>query len=120
MAKKFDLAALMGAEGFNLDTMQVREIALWEIDENPHNTYAQQDIDELAESIEVVGLQQPLVYRRRKTGGICCSPGIDAAMRWHCSAGRLHPASCHPRGWTRRSARSSFIGRTPWRAAVRG
>lgn len=68
MAKKFDLAALMGAEEFNLDTMQVREIALGEIDENPDNTYAQQDIDELAESIEVVGLQQPLVVQAQENG----------------------------------------------------
>ena len=44
-----------------LNTMQVREIPLDQIEENPDNSYAQTGIDELAESIEVVGLQQPLV-----------------------------------------------------------
>lgn len=62
--QKFDLAALMGAEAVsNLDTMQVQEIALDQIDENPANTYSQQGIDDLAESIQVVGLQQPLVVQ---------------------------------------------------------
>ena len=69
MAKKFDLAALMGESVSNLDTMRVQEIPLTEIEENENNSYAQNDIDELAESIKVIGLQQPLVVRRKTEGG---------------------------------------------------
>lgn len=52
----------------SLNTMQVQEIALDQIDENPANTYSQQGIDELAESIQVVGLQQPLVVHATDNG----------------------------------------------------
>lgn len=69
MAKKFVLAALMGESVSNLDTMRVQEIPLTEIEENENNSYAQNDIDELAESIKVIGLQQPLVVRRKTEGG---------------------------------------------------
>lgn len=69
MAKKFDLAALMGESVSNLDTMRVQEIPLTKIEENENNAYAQTDIDELAESIEVIGLQQPLVVRCKPEGG---------------------------------------------------
>lgn len=71
MAKKFDLAALMGEAVSKSDTgeMRVQEIALAEIEENAANTYTQTGIDELAESIEVIGLQQPLVVRRKTEGG---------------------------------------------------
>lgn len=70
MAKKFDLAALMG-EVSKSDTgeMKVEQIPLTEIEENENNSYAQTDIDELAESIKVIGLQQPLVVRRKAEGG---------------------------------------------------
>ena len=62
MAKsKFNLAEVLGDTVSKLNTMQVREIALSQLEENPDNSYAQTGIDELAESIEVVGLQQPLV-----------------------------------------------------------
>lgn len=62
MAKsKFNLAEVLGDTVSKLNTMQVREIPLDQIEENPDNSYAQTGIDELAESIEVVGLQQPLV-----------------------------------------------------------
>ena len=62
MAKsKFNLAEVLGGTVSKLNTMQVREIALEQLEENPDNSYAQTGIDELAESIEVVGLQQPLV-----------------------------------------------------------
>ena len=64
MAKsKFNLAEVLGDTVSELNTgaMQVREIALSQLEENPDNSYAQTGIDELAESIEVVGLQQPLV-----------------------------------------------------------
>lgn len=62
MAKsKFNLAEVLGDTVSKLNTMQVREIPLDQLEENPDNPYAQTGIDELAESIEVVGLQQPLV-----------------------------------------------------------
>lgn len=71
MAKKFNLAELMGEAVSKSDTgeMRVQEIALAEIEENAANTYTQTGIDELAESIEVIGLQQPLVVRRKTDGG---------------------------------------------------
>ena len=71
MAKKFDLAALMGEAVSKSDTgeMRVEQIPLAEIEENENNSYAQNDIDELAESINVIGLQQPLVVRRKTEGG---------------------------------------------------
>lgn len=58
MAKKFDLAALMGetVSKSNTGEMQVEQIPLAEIEENENNSYAQNDIDELAESIKVIGL----------------------------------------------------------------
>lgn len=71
MAKKFDLAALMGETVSKSDTgeMRVEQIPLVEIEENKNNSYSQNDIDELAESIKVIGLQQPLVVRRKPEGG---------------------------------------------------
>lgn len=71
MAKKFNLAELMGeaVSKSNTGEMQVEQIALAEIEENENNSYAQNDIDELAESIKVIGLQQPLVVRRKTEGG---------------------------------------------------
>lgn len=61
MAKRLDVGALLGDTMSKLNTMQVREIPLDQLEENPDNSYAQTGIDELAESIEVIGLQQPLV-----------------------------------------------------------
>ncbi len=62
MAKsKFNLAEVLGDTVSKLNTMQVREIPLDQLEENPDNSYVQTGIDELAESIEVIGLQQPLV-----------------------------------------------------------
>ena len=71
MAKKFDLAALMGETVSKSDTgeMRVEQIPHVEIEENKNNSYSQNDIDELAESIKVIGLQQPLVVRRKPEGG---------------------------------------------------
>ena len=71
MAKKFNLAELMGETVSKSDTgeMRVQEIAPTEIEENAANTYTQTGIDELAESIEVIGLQQPLVVRRKPGSG---------------------------------------------------
>lgn len=71
MAKKFDLAALMGEAVSKSDTgeMRIEQIPMAEIEENAGNSYAQTDIDDLAESIKVIGLQQPLVVRRKTEGG---------------------------------------------------
>lgn len=71
MAKKFNLAELMGeaVSKSNTGEMQVEQIPLAEIEENENNSYAQNDIDALAESIKVIGLQQPLVVRRKTEGG---------------------------------------------------
>ena len=71
MAKKFNLAELMGEAVSKSDTgeMRVEQIPLVEIEENENNSYSQNDIDELAESIKVIGLQQPLVVRRKTEGG---------------------------------------------------
>ena len=71
MAKKFNLAELMGEAVSKSDTgeMQVEQIPLTEIEENENNSYAQTGIDELAESIKVIGLQQPLVVRRKTESG---------------------------------------------------
>ena len=65
MAKKFDLAALMGAEASNLDNaMQIEEVALDHIRGNEDNFFEVSDVDDLADSIALVGLQQPLVVMR--------------------------------------------------------
>lgn len=71
MAKRFNLAELMGEAVSKSDTgeMRVEQIPLVEIEENENNSYSQNDIDELAESIKVIGLQQPLVVRRKTEGG---------------------------------------------------
>ena len=71
MAKKFNLAELMGetVSKSNTGEMRVEQIPLAEIEENERNSYAQTGIDDLAESIKVIGLQQPLVVRRKTEGG---------------------------------------------------
>lgn len=71
MPKKFNLAELMGetVSKSNTGEMRVEQIPLAEIEENENNSYAQNDIDELVESIKVIGLQQPLVVRRKAEGG---------------------------------------------------
>ena len=71
MAKKFNLAELMGetVSKSNTGEMRVEQLPLAEIEENENNSYAQTGIDELAESIKVIGLQQPLVVRRKTEGG---------------------------------------------------
>lgn len=68
MAKKFDLASLM-AEGKvpNLDTAgrreQIEYIHIDQIDDDPNNFYELSGLKELAENIELIGLQQPLRVR---------------------------------------------------------
>lgn len=71
MTKKFNLAELMGEAAAKLEAegMQEREIPLDEIEENEANAYEQTNIEELAESIKVVGLHQPLVVWPKPEGG---------------------------------------------------
>lgn len=61
MARKFDLAALMG-DVSNLDTPEIvtQQIPLSQIEANDRNFYEVEDVTELAESIELIGLKQPL------------------------------------------------------------
>ena len=103
MAKKFNLAELMGEAVSKSDTgeMRVQEIALAEIEENAANTYTQTGIDELAESIEVIGLQQPLVVRRKTEGGYL----LLAGTRWRYSTARPRPVLCSMPTLTRLSRR---------------
>ena len=89
MAKKFNLAELMGEAVSKSDTgeMQVEQIPLAEIEENENNSYAQTGIDELAESIKVIGLQQPLVVRRKTEVGYLLLAGHrrrNAAWKSRC------------------------------------
>lgn len=62
MARKFDLAALMG-NVTNLDTPEIvtQQIPLAQIETNDRNFYNVEDVTELAESIGLIGLKQPLV-----------------------------------------------------------
>ncbi len=63
MAKKFNLADLMG-DVSNLDTspeLAVKQIPLDKIDTNDANFYAVDDVTNLMDSIEMIGVQQPLV-----------------------------------------------------------
>ncbi len=61
MARKLDIGAMLEGTVSKLNTMRVQDIPLSLIDEHEGNCYDQRGIDELAESIEVIGLQQPLV-----------------------------------------------------------
>ena len=64
MAKRFNLAELMGAPDVSkLDTpeLEVMQIPLTSISANKANFYDVENVDDLKESIEMVGLQQPLV-----------------------------------------------------------
>lgn len=96
MAKKFNLAELMGetVSKSNTGEMQVEQIPLAEIEENENNSYAQNDIDELAESIKVIGLQQPLVVRRKTEGGYYSLQDTAGETRWRCSTARPRPVLC--------------------------
>ena len=62
MARKFDLAALMG-DVSNLDAPEIvtQQIPLLQIETNDRNFYEVEDVTELKESIELIGLKQPLV-----------------------------------------------------------
>lgn len=69
MAKPFDLAALMTENGgklSNLDSMQIEDIEISKIIRNDKNFYSVNDVEDLKDSIELLGLQQPLVVVRNQ------------------------------------------------------
>lgn len=66
---KFDLAGVMGLDVSKLDTGGIQKIELALIDPNPKNFFAvEDDITDLAESIAVNGLLQPLVVTPAEGG----------------------------------------------------
>ena len=58
---KFDLAAIMSAGVKMPKTMQIEEIPINLIFDNEDNFFAVDDVQDLMDSIALVGLQQPLV-----------------------------------------------------------
>lgn len=75
MGKKFDLAELIagqeaGAAVSDSDTgkQQIRYIPLELIEPDPDNFYTMEGLEELAGSIEMLGLQQPLLVRPGENG----------------------------------------------------
>lgn len=49
-------------------TMQIENVEIRDIDRNEKNFYALSDIDKLKQSIEAIGLKQPLVVKKQVTG----------------------------------------------------
>ena len=75
MGKKFDLAGLIAGQEAaaavsDSDTgkQQIRYIPLELIDPDPDNFYTMEGLEELAGSIEMLGLQQPLLVRPGENG----------------------------------------------------
>lgn len=65
----FDLSAMLKeVSGPDTGKQQIQYIDLALIDPNPDNFYSRQGIDELAGSIEMLGLQQPLLVRPAQGG----------------------------------------------------
>lgn len=92
MAKRaFDLGAeLRKAGGPTVDTReQIEYIDLDRIDPDPENFYSLEGIDELAGSIELVGLQQPLRVRDGERGHVIVVSGHRrrAAIMMICDGG---------------------------------
>ncbi|HIV61910.1 MAG TPA: ParB/RepB/Spo0J family partition protein [Candidatus Butyricicoccus avistercoris] len=66
---KFDLAAILKDEDvFNLNTLEIVNIKCSQIKTNDENFFEVANVDELAESIELIGLQQPLVVTKSSNG----------------------------------------------------
>lgn len=66
---EFDLSeVLKDVSGPDTDKQQIRYIPLDQIDPDPNNFYSLEGIDELAGSIEMLGLQQPLLVRPAEGG----------------------------------------------------
>ena len=66
---KFNLANIYQNEDvFNLNTLEIVNIKCSQIKTNNENFFEVANIDELAESIELIGLQQPLVVTKSSNG----------------------------------------------------
>lgn len=79
---KFDLASVLGdVSNLNTETEQIIRIPLDLIDPDPNNFYSLDGIEELAASIELIGLQQPPRVR----------PNGD---RWTLVSGHRRRAAC--------------------------
>lgn len=66
---KFDLAAILKDEDvFKLNTLEIVNIKCSQIKTNDENFFEVANVDELAESIELIGLQQPLVVTKSSNG----------------------------------------------------
>lgn len=69
MAKKFNLANLLDEKNVsNLDTFDVLKIKCSDIKVNSENFFEIANIEELADSIDLIGLQQPLVVTKSDNG----------------------------------------------------
>lgn len=89
---KFNLSALLGAEPVSeLDAMQVEEIALDCIRGNEDNFFDISDVDALADSIALIGLQQPLVVMRETLR-------VDGRMQYILLAGHRRLAALRQLG----------------------
>ena len=102
MAKRLDVGALLGAAVSDSNPMQVHDIPLAAIDENEDNRYDQRNIDELAESIQVVGLQQPLVVQANGERYLliagppeCAGPAGPQNRALHRAGRRPRPVAAH-------------------------
>ena len=66
---KFDLSAILQKDNvFNLNTLEIVNIKCSQIKTNDENFFEVANVDELAESIELIGLQQPLVVTKSSNG----------------------------------------------------
>lgn len=66
---KFDLATIFQNEDvFKLNTLEIVNIKCSQIKTNDENFFEVANVDELAESIELIGLQQPLVVTKSSNG----------------------------------------------------
>lgn len=73
----FDLASVLKNDVSNLDTglEQIEYIPIDKIDPDPNNFYALTGLEDLAASIETVGLQQPLRVRSGENGHVTVVSG---------------------------------------------
>lgn len=79
---KFDIVSVLGdVSKLNTETEQIIRIPLDQIDPDPNNFYSLEGIEDLAGSIELIGLQQPLRVR----------PNGD---RWIIVSGHRRRAAC--------------------------
>ncbi len=66
---KFDLSAILEKDDvFKLNTLEIVNIKCSQIKTNDENFFEVANVDELAESIELIGLQQPLVVTKSSNG----------------------------------------------------